>query len=223
MRSVDQTDFETANIEFIDFWVLDPFIKNTNPAGGSMYINLGNISEDILKDSRRFYENGLPTPTIPSSVATSNWGKVPLNPTQITTGFSNEPNDRPYQDVGLDGLTDSAEIVKRKEYLNELATRLGVGSNAYKQASSDPSSDNFKYYRDASYDQEEAGILKRYKNFNNPQGNSPVAKAGDAFASAFTLYPDGEDLNRDNTLNEAEEYFQYRIDLKPSQIGRAHV
>ena len=225
MRNIDQTDFETANIEFIDFWVLDPFIKNTNPAGGSMYINLGNISEDILKDSRRFYENGLPTPTIPSSVATSNWGKVPLNPTQITTGFSNEPTDRPYQDVGLDGLTDSAEVAKRKDYLNDLAGRLGVANNAYKEASADPSSDNFKYYRDADYDKENAGILKRYKNFNNPQGNSPIAKAGDAFASAFTLYPDGEDLNRDNTLNEAEEYFQYRIELKPSgdpimQVGK---
>lgn len=225
MRSIDQTDFETANVEFIDFWVLDPFIKGTDPAGGTMYINLGNISEDILRDSRRFYENGLPTPSIPSGVATTNWGRVPLNPSQITTGFSNDPNDRPYQDVGFDGLTDSEEALKRKDYLNELGTRLGTASFAYKKAFEDPSTDNFKYYRDPGYDQEGAGILQRYKNFNGPQGNSPVANAGDAFASAFTLYPDGEDLNRDNTLNETEEYFQYRIDLKPSgdpimQVGK---
>jgi cell surface protein SprA len=225
MRGIDQTDFETANIEFVDFWVLDPFIGKTNPSGGSLYLNLGNISEDILKDSRRFYENGLPTPTIPAATANSSWGKVPLNPIQITQGFSNDPADRQYQDVGLDGLTDTAEVQKRANYLSELASRYGLTSKVYKDALADPSADNFKYYRDETYDQENAGILTRYKNFNNPQGNSPVAKAGSDFASAFTLYPDGEDLNRDNTLNESEEYFQYRIDLKPSgdasmQVGR---
>ena len=225
MRGLDQTDFETANIEFVEFWILDPFIKNTNPIGGSLYLNLGNISEDILKDSRRFYENGLPTPSIPSVTATSNWGNSPLNPIQVTQGFSNTPSDRPYQDVGLDGLSDSAETKLRSGYLSDLASRYGNNSKAYQTAIADPSSDNFKYYRDETYDAEEAGILKRYKNFNNPQGNSPIAKAGAQFASAFTLYPDGEDLNRDNTLNEAEEYFQYRIDIKPStnpamQVGQ---
>ena len=190
-----------------------------------MYINLGNISEDILKDSRRFYENGLPTPSIPSPTAVSNWGTVPLNPTQITPGFSNDPADRQYQDVGFDGLSDSAELKKRSSYLTEISSRYGVNSTAYQKAIKDPSSDNFKYYRDETYDQENAGILARYKNFNNPQGNSPIAKAGSNFASAFTLYPDAEDLNRDNTLNESEEYFQYRIDFKPTgdpimQVGQ---
>ncbi len=32
---------------------------------------------------------------------------------------------------------------------------------------------------------------------------------GSEYSSAATLYPDAEDLNRDNTLNETEEYFQY--------------
>jgi cell surface protein SprA len=225
MRGIDQTDFETANIEFVEFWILDPFIKGTNPAGGSLYLNLGNISEDILKDSRRFYENGLPTPTIPSATTTSTWGKMPINPIQITQGFSNDPADRPYQDVGLDGINDSAETRLRSSYLSELASRYGLTSKAYQDASKDPSTDNFKYYRDESFDKANASILTRYKNFNSPEGNSPVARAGANFASAFTLYPDGEDLNRDNTLNEAEEYFQYRVDLRPSgdpvmQVGQ---
>lgn len=228
MRGIDQTDFETANIEFVEFWVLDPFIKNTNPAGGSLYLNLGNISEDILKDSRRFYENGLATPTIPSATTRSIWGNAPLNPIQITQGFSNNPADRPFQDVGLDGLSDSAETITRRQYLNDLAGRLGTTSRPYQDAAADPSSDNFRYYRDESFDRSNSGILARYKNFNNPQGNSPIARAGDAFASAFTLYPDGEDLNRDNTLNEAEEYFQYRIDLRPAndpgmQVGQNYI
>ncbi len=215
MRAIDQTDFETANIEFIECWILDPFIKGTNPNGGSLYFNLGNISEDVLRDSRRFYENGLATPSIPSTTTTSNWGVSPLNPIQITQAFSNDPADRPYQDVGFDGLTDTAEQRVRASYLSDLRNRYGVGSKAYQDAQNDPSADNFRYYRDAYYDQQSTGILGRYKNFNSPQGNSPVATAGSNFASAFTMYPDGEDLNRDNTLNEAEEYFQYRVDIRP--------
>jgi cell surface protein SprA len=225
MRSIDQTDFETANIEFIEFWVLDPFIKNTNPRGGTLYFNLGNISEDVLKDSRRFYENGLPTPTIPSATTTSTWGRIPLNPIQVTTGFSNEPNDRPFQDVGFDGLLDTSETRFRADYLQSLSSRFGTGSPVYQKSIADPSTDNFKYYRDQSYDQTNTGILGRYKEFNNPQGNSPIADNTQEFASAFTLYPDNEDLNRDNTLNESEEYFQYKVDMKPGndpamQVGQ---
>jgi cell surface protein SprA len=127
--------------------------------------------------------------------------------------------------VGLDGLSDSGETKLRSSYLTELANRYGVSSKAYQEAITDPSSDNFRYYRDPYYDKTNTGILGRYKNFNSPQGNSPIATAGSDFASAFTLYPDGEDLNRDNTLNEAEEYFQYRIDFRPAgdpvmQIGQ---
>ncbi len=225
MRGIDQTDFETANIEFIEFWILDPFIKNTNPQGGTLYFNLGNISEDVLKDSRRFYENGIETPTIPAPNITSTWGKAPLNPIQVTQAFSNDPADRPYQDVGFDGLQDSAEATVRADYLSNLRNNFGAGSKVYQDALADPSNDNFRYYRDASYNEAGTGILGRYKHFNNPHGNSPVATAGSEFSSAFTLYPDNEDLNRDNTLNEAEEYFQYRVQIKPSadpamQVGQ---
>ena len=225
MRSIDQTDFETGNVEFIEFWMLDPFIKNTNPAGGQLYFNLGNVSEDILKDSRRFYENGLPTPTIPAAKDSSTWGNVPLNPIQVTTAFSNDPNDRPFQDVGLDGLNDDTERIKRSVYLQDLAALFGSGSVAYQNAFADPSSDNFRYYRDSYYDQNNTGILGRYKQFNNPQGNSPIASANSTFSSAATLYPDAEDLNRDNSLNEVEEYFEYKVDVKPSgdasmQVGQ---
>jgi cell surface protein SprA len=117
---------------------------------------------------------------------------MPINPIQVTQGFSNDPADRPYQDVGLDGLNDSAEAKLHSSYLSDLANRYGFNAPVYQQASKDPSADNFKYYRDESYDKANASILTRYKNFNSPEGNSPVAKAGDNFASAFTLYPDGE-------------------------------
>jgi len=223
MRSIDQTDFETANIEYIECWVQDPFILNPDSKGGKFYINLGNISEDILKDSRRFYENGLPTPNLPAQVDTSNWGIIPRNPVQVTNAFSNDPNDRPYQDVGYDGLTDSAETAFRKAYLDQLAANFGVASLIYRDAVNDPSADNYQYYRGNNLDAQNAGILQRYKFYNNPQGNSPIADNKSQFSSAATLYPDQEDLNHDNTLNETEEYFQYVVNIKPPSAPEMNI
>jgi len=215
MRSLDQTDFETGNIEYIEFWVQDPFIKDPASNGGKLYIDLGNISEDILKDGRRFYENGLPTPTIPALVDKSIWANTPVNPIQITQAFSNEPDDRIYQDVGFDGMGDTAEKTQRSAYLNNIASNFGTGSTLYQEASADPSNDDYKWYRDGSYDATHTGILGRYKDYNNPQGNSPISTGNSPFSPAATLYPDNEDLNRDNTLNETEEYYEYEINLKP--------
>lgn len=216
MRSIDQTDFETANIEYIEMWIQDPFILNPNSDGGKFYINLGNVSEDVLKDSRKFYESGLPTPNLPALVDTSIWGLIPRNPVQVTNAFSNDPNDRPYQDVGFDGLTDSLEVLFRKnDYLDVLAANFGINSKVYQDALKDPSSDNYQYYRGDQFDQQKSTILERYKKINNPHGNSPIADNNSQFSSAATLYPDQEDVNRDNTLNETEEYFQYRVTLKP--------
>jgi len=221
MRSLDQTDFETSNIEFIEFWVQDPYINTrlnpnaSNSSGGKLYFNLGNISEDILKDGRRFYENGLQTPNTPSTPEDETiWGRVPRNPIQVTNAFSNISDDRAYQDIGFDGMSDTAEIIKRAEYLNNLLVNFGAGSKAYLDARNDPSSDDYQHYRNGNFGPGD-GILERYKNFNNPEGNSPISDGGQ-FSSAATLYPDAEDLNRDNTLNETEEYFQYIVDIKPS-------
>ena len=221
MRNIDQSDFETSNIEFIEFWLQDPFINSkkrpnaTSSTGGKLYFNLGNVSEDILKDGKRFYENGLNTPNAPSPEESSNWGKVPRNPIQVTSAFSNNADDRVYQDVGLDGLNDTAEANKRIAYLNQLQATYGANSKAYLDAKADPSNDNFRNYRGDEFDQQGTGILGRYKNYNNPQGNSPVA-GNSVFSSAATMYPDAEDLNRDNTLNQTEEYFQYIVDIKPA-------
>ncbi|HMU45751.1 MAG TPA: cell surface protein SprA [Chitinophagaceae bacterium] len=221
MRNIDQTDLETANIEFIEFWMMDPFIENNaNPNGGKLYFNLGNISEDVLRDGKRQYENGLPTPTNNARVDTATvWGKVPAIPLQVTNAFSNNPDDRQYQDVGFDGLQDSEENTKFATYLNTLQANFGNGSLIYQQAQNDPSGDNFKPYRDASFDQQPVtGILPRYKNINNPHGNSPVSDNTTQFINAFTQYPDAEELNRDNTMNEVEEYFQYEVDIKPNML-----
>ena len=222
MRNIDQTDFETSNIEFIEFWLQDPFIFKPNSPGGELYFNLGNISEDVLKDGKRLYENGLPAPSNPNiPVDQSNWGQVPRNPIQVTNAFSNDPNDRQFQDVGYDGLMDSAERRKFQPYLDQMQLIFGTGSTVYQQVLADPANDNFKGYRDGSFS-DTSGILERYKRFSNPHGNSPVANESDQFSNAFTLYPDQEELNRDNTMNEVEEYFQYRVELRPNMSVNSH-
>ena len=219
MRAIDQTDFETANVEYIEFWMQDPFLQKPASNGGQFFINLGSISEDVLRDGRRQFENGLPGADGKAVVDnTSVWGSVPANPIQVTTAFSNDPADRPFQDVGFDGLGDAAEQAKFSTYLTNLGNIVGVGSPAYQAALSDPSNDNFKNYRDGSYDNSQAGILARYKEINNPQGNSPIADANSTITTAATLYPDQEDLDKDNTLNELEEYFQYKVNLVPGQL-----
>ena len=212
MRSLDQTDFETGIIEYVEFWVQDPFIKSA-ATKGKLYLNLGNVSEDILKDGRRFYENGMPTPTSPASIDSSTWGRVPVNPIQVTNAFSNNPEDRKFQDVGFDGLGDADELTKKTYLINKIGN-----STVAQQFRTDPSADNYIWYRDPSYDVAGANILSRYKFFNNPQGNSALA-GNSQFSSAATLLPDNEDLNRDNTLNETEAYFEYEIDLQKGRIG----
>jgi len=216
MRALDQTDFETNVIEYVEFWVQDPFIKSS-ATKGQLVLNLGNVSEDILKDGRRFYENGIPTPNILASIDSSTWGRVPINPIQITNAFSNNPDDRNYQDVGFDGIDDDGERVKRKTFIDQLATQ-GLGEVVKREMTNDPSADNYKWYRDNAYTTINAGILDRYKYFNNPQGNSPVAGTS-VYSSAATMLPDNEDLNRDNTLNESESYWEYVIDLKKGNLG----
>ena len=146
------------------------------------------------------------------------WGRVPRNPIQVTNAFTNNPDDRKYQDVGFDGIVDSVEKRIRQPYLASLATVPGISSAALSKANNDPSSDNFNHFRDAvAYPSGTDGILKRYKNFNGTEGNSPViTNPSQEFSNASSFYPDVEDLNRDVALNETEEYYQYVVDLKPA-------
>jgi len=229
MRAIDNSDFETSNVEFIEFWIQDPFIKNPNSSGGQLYFNLGNVSEDVLKDSRKFFENGLPDPNQNANqLDSSHWGRIPRYQQQLTQAFDNDPNIRSYQDVGYDGLrskeNDEAERIFYQDYLNKLRATFGANSPIYQQALNDPANDDYHHYRGEDYDRAGLDILQRYKRFSNPEGNSPVSSANSQYSSAATNIPESEDLNRDNTMNETEEYFQYRVNLKPNmEIGENYV
>jgi cell surface protein SprA len=112
MRRIETTDFDVANVEFIQFWMMDPFNSNTlntNQAGGDLYFNLGNVSEDVLKDGRLEYENGLPADGDTSRATRGVWGFTPKTQPPIIYAFDNNPDARQFQDVGFDGVRNSIE------------------------------------------------------------------------------------------------------------------
>ena len=218
MRSIQTTDFEATNVETIEFWMMDPFIYNPNHTGGQLYFNLGDISEDVLRDGRKSYENGLPTSTNVVNVDSTEWGRVPEMQALINT-FDNNSASREYQDVGLDGLRTDDERTFFSGYLSDIVSNFGTASGAYAKAYNDPSSDNYHYFRGTDYDQNQISILNRYKMFNGMDGNSPTAdQSPESYPTSATTLPNVEDINRDNTLSETERYYQYRVDLNPNRM-----
>lgn len=223
MREVQTNDFEAANIQYIKFWVMDPFVEDPEHEGGELYFNLGDISEDILNDSRKGFENGLPSSPEVIDVDTTVWGRVPTKQS-LVNAFDNDINSRTYQDIGLDGLLDSDEQSFFQGYLDSL--QAIVDPPVFQQMILDPSTDNYHYYRGSDYDAERLGILERYKKYNGLEGNSPTAEqSSESYPTSASTLPDVEDINRDNTLGETESYFQYKVDIKPDrmQIGQNYV
>ncbi len=231
MRKLETNDFEDANIEYIEFWMMDPFVEDSLNSGGDLYINLGDVSEDVLKDGRKSFEHGLPTPGNNNPVDTTPWGVVPLIQS-LVNAFDNDAASRVFQDVGLDGLGDDQEreffssVGGWHTYLDDLAQQYGFGSQAYLNALADPSNDNYSYYRSSTYDEQNLGISERYKYFNGLEGNSPTSEQStESYPTSASVMPNAEDINRDNTLNENETYFQYRVSMRPEDfvVGKNYI
>ncbi|MDC9723728.1 MAG: cell surface protein SprA [Urechidicola sp.] len=216
-RPLTVTNFEQANIEYIQFWMQDPYpqysitneeglplgVDPQNPINqvGELYFNLGNISEDVLKDGRKIYENGLPAEGGTTNTDATIWGKVPTGQSLLYT-FDIDDASRLNQDIGLDGLNDEEEAAM-------FGTSFGP----------DPSSDNYRYFRGSEYDAADAGILTRYKDFNNTQGNSPTASLSpESFPTSATNNPDVEDIDKDQTMSSVESYYQYRVSMNSNQL-----
>ncbi|MCM4162696.1 MULTISPECIES: cell surface protein SprA [unclassified Arenibacter] len=197
MRSLSSTNFEQSNVEYVQFWVLDPYVDGIATSAGDLVINLGNISEDILPDGRKQYENGLPVDPVSNDLTyKTNWGKVPATQSLIYA-FDADVNNRGLQDIGFDGLTDAEE-----------ATYTFEGGVTYNGPAEDPALDNYEYFLNS-----EGSILERYLNYNNPDGNSPVQLSNSDRGS--TTLPDVEDIDRDGTMNTVNSYYEYRINIKP--------
>ena len=229
MRRMETTDFQATNIEYIEFWMMDPFADpeyQNNP--GKLYINLGDISEDVLRDGRKFYENGMPDSEEIVNVDTTIWGRVPTLQDLVGT-FSTNPDARQYQDVGYDGLRDIDEQTFFEDsYLSVIRNQFGESSQAYQKAWADPSSDNYHYFRSSEWNDDElhSSIVERYKHYNGTEGNSPSeSQRTESYTTSNSTLPDGEDMNSDNTLSESERYYQYEIDLRPEKmvVGQNHI
>lgn len=220
MRKIESTDFEASNIEYIEFWMMDPFTEDPDNKG-ELYINLGEVSEDILRDGRKGFENGLPTTEVIENVDTTIWGRVP-SLQALVESFSNAGGSRIHQDVGYDGLsTEDEKSFYNGPFLEPLRLKHGAGSAAYERAAADPSADDYHYFRggDLDNDAKYSSVTERYKRFNESEGNSPTDDINpESYPTAATNYPDVEDINRDNTLSESERYFQYKIVLDPNKM-----
>jgi hypothetical protein len=213
MRGLTVNDFQASNIEYIEFWMLNPFMvtsSQTRPAqGGYLYIDLGNISEDILKDGRAAFENGLPRPGQQVALDTTNLGVVPQT-VPFVNAFDNDPVVREAQDVGLDGMSDQGERDFLANYLAEV--QAGVRTDVYDEILADPANDNFIHFLDDTFPNN-VPTLDRYLKFNHVEGNSPNNTGNERFATSFTFLPTTEDINRDFTSDRIEGYFQYKIPI----------
>lgn len=231
MRALSTNDFEQTNIEFIQFWVLDPFnedAENVNPAaqhsGGDLYFNLGNISEDALPDSRKSFENGLP-PTgasINDDLDTTAWARVSTQQV-VVNAFDTDPASRINQDIGLDGWSNQQERTAFQNYVNWVNNNPTLDAATKAKMINDPSNDDFNFYRDDNYDSQELNILQRYKKYNGMEGNSPTTEMSDTantdgYPTQGTNMPDLEDINQDNNLAQTESYFQYKVSMRPNDM-----
>ena len=194
MRAINSTNFEQSNVEYIQFWVLDPYYGNPGDVAdptntGKIVFNLGEISEDILRDGRKLYENGLPEANSSQPVVETSWGEVPASQSLIYAFDTNEAN-RAVQDSGFDGLTDQDEALKFPIFASQ----------------SDPSADNYRFYLNNT-----GGVVERYKDYNGFEGNSPITVTDTNRGN--TTFPDVEDLNRDNTMNTINAYFKFEVPI----------
>ncbi|PRB01087.1 cell surface protein SprA [Chryseobacterium sp. MYb7] len=198
MRSISVPNFVTSNIEYVEFWMMDPYADGkTLGTDPRLLLHLGNVSEDVLKDGKMQYENGLPTPGTPSSTTNSNWGVQPKQP-PILYAFSTEGDDRRVQDAGYDGLTSDQEAMRFGNTFVNPVTNIA-----------DPAVDDFVFYlSDKFTGTQAASVVERYKYFRNPEGNSEANSLNVASQT-----PDAEDINKDYNLDQTENYNQYVIKL----------
>lgn len=222
-----EVDFDRTNIEYLEFWILDPFIEGengrvldgvfneNNTTGGKLFFNLGDISEDVMADGSHSFENGLPADGDPSETQENEWGRI-TREQFLLPAFDNSAESRINQDVGMDGLRNDNEA---NYFQSRFLDRINVSPEARNSILQDVSGDLFQYYLDERFDDQDIKILERYKKFNGMEGNTPVeANQNLPYTPSGSNMPDNEDLNTDNTINQLENYYEYEIDLRPGNL-----
>jgi len=219
MRNIEYSNLEGLGVKYIDILLLDPyhmsFPIDTSSCSPKLLIQIGKFSEDVNKDGYQFYENAV----VPNSGHNSSFGLIPYN-----TPSNNYFIDENYQDLGLDGISDTQEKEKFANYLYNLKNEFGEESTAYILALNDPSADNYHYFRGSDFDADPdySSILERYKNFNNSDGNSGI-NVTEAYPTAYTTFPDNEDINSNFDFDTTEQYYQYEINLSQTACDTSNI
>lgn len=226
MRSLEVSNLEEQGVEALEFWLMDPWADEPAGAGGDLYIDLGEMSEDILPDGHKSYENGLGLRGNLGQETLTPWGKVSLSPALSYTFDYTAGSARALQDVGLDGLSNEAERTHASysQYLRQLSARIAPNlwstwAQSPHSPLQDPAGDDFRHFRSSLYDAQRADILTRYKYYNGTEGNSP--EAGSSSREAYmgaTTQPDVEDVDRDGNMHTSNRYHQWRISLRPQDL-----
>ncbi len=204
MRYLPNNDFEASNYEYIEFWMLNPFmdtedVEHDADEKGLITFQLGNVSEDILRDNLQFYENAIATGDDVVPTKSTAWGNVPLSVPNVQ-GFDLEFQE--LQDLGFDGMNDEQEREKHADYVNLI-------ESTFSTRLTDVSNDNYLSYLDETLTNE-TSPLERYKRFNNPEGNAPVRNQRVGLGNPI---PDSEDLNENRSLETNEAYYEYVVDI----------
>lgn len=216
-RPLDYTDFEETGIELISFWLLDPFLESgANP--GTLYLNLGKVSEDVLKDGRISCETSLSVNGSTVDGENTPWAYV-SNEEIGSYSFGTEENVL-QQDLGLDGLDDAGEAALYQDFLTAIQNDRPA---IYDQILMDPANDNYKDPFDQSIWSNDSPWLDRILRYTMAEGNS-AALIEQSFIVWGNSRPDCEDINEDGSLQEQEAFFEYRIALQSDmQVGQSFI
>lgn len=220
-----QEDFTKNNIEYLEFWV-QPILPGGQdvPAGeltnydGTLYLDLGILSEDVVPNSKLNSEDGLATSkeTLQPDSFTEPRSLIPSIPPAPLGQFSN--TDRDIEDVGLDGLPNTGGVNNFNEgtlfndFIEIARQQLGQGSPLLEKILRDPSNDDYIYYG-----QSIVNSLPLHERFHRmlgrPDGNTPINQSD---KRAVTNRPDTEGLINPSIIEQNNSYFQYEIQFNPA-------
>lgn len=196
------------DINYIDFWLMDPFIYNED-ISGELNIDLGFISEDALKDNEHSNEASINL-NDGSKYDTTSWGIV-----NTTNSWHHIFSAGYKQDYGLDGLDNDGERIFFSNYLNHIQSICN--QDAFELIYADPSGDDYHSFLGDDYDENDfySHIINRYKKFIGAEGNSDkdVLFPEPGLFFHYSFDPNMEDINEDKNLNTHNAYFEYKINI----------
>lgn len=223
-----QEDLTQNNIEFLEFWVQSilpngraPTPQDLQDYDGKIYIDIGVVSEDVVPNFKTNTEDGLvrrPNDLQEDNISGQPRSYIPVPPPAPEGQFSNET--RALSDVGLDGAPDKEGIDNKNEqnlfgdFISEMATQYGAGSQEYQKIKNDPSNDDYVYYGE-----DEVSNLPLQDRFHRmygyQEGNTPPNTGK---KRAVTNKPDTEGLITPSIVEQNNSYFEYQIDWNPADF-----